>query len=40
MRPASAALQTRRYAREPWHGQQAPFSRKGVAPVNGRSDVR
>lgn len=34
------ALQARRYAREPWHGQQAPFSRKGVAPVNGRSDVR
>ena len=33
-------LQVRRYAREPWHGQQAPFSRKGVAPVNGRSDVR
>ena len=33
-------LQTRRYAREPWHGQHASFSRKGVAPVNGRSDVR
>lgn len=34
------ALQVRRYAHEPWHGQQAPFSRRGVAPVNGRSDVR
>ena len=34
------ALQARRYAREPWHGQQAEFARKGVAPVNGRSDVR
>jgi hypothetical protein len=34
------ALQARRYAHEPWHGQQAAFSRKGVAPVNGRSDVR
>jgi hypothetical protein len=33
-------LQVRRYAREPWHGQQAPFARAGVAPVNGRSDVR
>ena len=33
-------LQTRRYAHEPWHGQHAPFARKGVAPVNGRSDVR
>ena len=34
------ALQSRRYAREPWHGQHGPFARKGVAPVNGRSDVR
>jgi hypothetical protein len=34
------ALQVRRYAHEPWHGQHAPFSRRGVAPVNGRSDVR
>jgi hypothetical protein len=33
-------LQVRRYAREAWHGQQAGFARKGVAPVNGRSDVR
>jgi hypothetical protein len=33
------ALQTRRYAREPWHGHHAPFSRRGVAPVVGRSDV-
>jgi hypothetical protein len=33
-------LQVRRYAREPWHGQEAAFSSKGVAPVNGRSDVR
>ena len=34
------ALQVRRYAHEPWHGQQASFSRRGVAPVNGRSDIR
>ena len=34
------ALQARRYAHEPWHGQQAAFTRKGVAPVTGRSDVR
>jgi hypothetical protein len=34
------ALQARRYAREPWHGQQGPFARRGVAPVHGRSDVR
>jgi len=34
------ALQARRYAHEPWHGQQAPFARKGVPPANGRSDVR
>jgi hypothetical protein len=33
-------LQARRYAREPWHGQQAPFARKGVPTVHGRSDVR
>ena len=33
-------LQVRRYAREPWHGQQASFARKGVAPLNGRGDVR
>jgi hypothetical protein len=32
-------LQVRRYAHEPWHGHTAEFSRKGVAPVNGRSDV-
>jgi hypothetical protein len=34
------ALQSRRYAREPWHGQHGPFSRKGVGSLNGRSDVR
>ena len=34
------ALQIRRYAREPWHGQWAEFSRKGVAPLHGRGDVR
>jgi len=33
-------LQIRRYAREPWHGQHAPFARKGVAPLDGRGDVR
>jgi len=33
-------LQVRRYAREPWHGQQGAFARKGVAPVHGRGDVR
>jgi hypothetical protein len=33
-------LQVRRYAREPWHGQQAAFTRKGVAPLLGRGDVR
>ena len=32
-------LQVRRYAHEPWHGHPVEFSRKGVAPVNGRSDV-
>jgi hypothetical protein len=30
----------RRYAREPWHGPNAPFVRRGVPPVNGRGDVR
>ena len=34
------ALQARRYAREPWHGQQGEFARRGVPPVHGRSDVR
>jgi hypothetical protein len=34
------ALQTRRYAHEPWHGQHGPYARKGVPSVNGRSDVR
>jgi hypothetical protein len=34
------SLQARRYAREPWHGQQGPFARKGVPPVSGRGDVR
>jgi hypothetical protein len=33
-------LQVRRYAREPWHGQHAPFARTGVAPLQGRGDVR
>ena len=33
------ALQVRRYAHEPWQRHSVPFSRKGVAPVNGRSDV-
>ena len=33
-------LQIRRYAHEPWHGQQAAFARRGVAPMHGRSDVR
>jgi hypothetical protein len=33
-------LQVRRYARQPWHGQQAEFARKGVAPMHGRGDVR
>ena len=32
-------LQVRRYAHDPWHGHATAFSRKGVAPVNGRSDV-
>jgi len=34
------ALQARRYAREPWHGQQGQFARKGVASLHGRGDVR
>lgn len=34
------ALQVRRFAREPWHGQWVEFARKGVPPVNGRGDVR
>lgn len=34
------ALQARRYAREPWHGQQGSFTRRGVPSVHGRSDVR
>jgi hypothetical protein len=33
------ALQTRRVAREPWHGLHAPFARRGVPPLQGRSDV-
>jgi hypothetical protein len=33
-------LQIRRYARQPWYGQQAEFARKGVAPMHGRGDVR
>ena len=34
------ALQVRRYAREPWHGHRAAFTRKGVAPLHGRGDQR
>ena len=34
------ALQVRRFAREPWHGQWVEFARKGVPPLHGRSDVR
>ncbi len=34
------ALQVRRFAREPWHGQWVEFARRGVPPVHGRSDVR
>jgi hypothetical protein len=34
------ALQVRRFAREPWHGQWVEFARKGVAPMQGRGDVR
>jgi hypothetical protein len=33
------ALQVRRFAREPWHGQWVEFARKGVPPVQGRGDV-
>jgi hypothetical protein len=34
------ALQVRRFAREPWHGQWVEFARKGVPPMDGRGDVR
>lgn len=34
------ALQVRRVAREPWHGLHAQFTRRGVAPMHGRGDVR
>ena len=34
------ALQVRRFAREPWHGQWVEFARKGVPPVHGRGDVQ
>ena len=34
------ALQVRKLAREPWAGVRAAFARRGVAPVNGRGDVR
>jgi hypothetical protein len=34
------ALQVRKYAREPWHGPNAPFARKGVPSQHGRGDVR
>jgi hypothetical protein len=34
------ALQTRKYAREPWHGQHAAFARRGVPPLAGRGDAR
>jgi len=33
------ALQVRRFAREPWHGQWVEFARKGVPPMHGRGDV-
>jgi len=33
-------LQVRRYARDPWHGPQAPFARTGVPSMHGRGDVR
>ena len=36
----AGALQVRRFAREPWHGQWVEFARKGVPPVDGRGDVR
>ncbi len=34
------ALQIRRFAREPWHGQWVGFARRGVPPMHGRGDVR
>jgi hypothetical protein len=34
------ALQTRKYAREPWHGQYAAFARRGVPTAHGRGDAR
>jgi hypothetical protein len=34
------ALQTRKYAREPWHGQRAEFARRGVPSSHGRGDQR
>ena len=33
------ALQTRKYAREPWHGQHAPFARRGGPSAAGRGDA-
>ncbi|HEX5936166.1 MAG TPA: hypothetical protein VFZ75_00530 [Actinomycetota bacterium] len=36
----TGALQARRFAREPWHGQWVEFARKGVPPMDGRGDVR
>jgi hypothetical protein len=33
-------LQVRRYARDPWHGNHAEFSRKGVPTLHGRGDAR
>jgi hypothetical protein len=34
------ALQVRKYAREPWHGNRAEFARKGVPTAQGRGDQR
>ncbi|MBI3647441.1 MAG: hypothetical protein HY240_01550 [Actinobacteria bacterium] len=34
------ALQMRKYAREPWHGQHAQFARQGVPSLHGRGDQR
>ena len=34
------SIQVRKYAREPWHGPNAPFARRGVPPLHGRGDVR
>jgi hypothetical protein len=34
------ALQVRKLAREPWNEVRAAFARRGVAPLNGRGDVR